>query len=317
MLISFSIPNYNKGPELNEALESIFRLAERNLHNIEVCISDNHSTDSSKEVILQWSAKFPNYKYHINGSNIGFQKNLIQCLKMSKGDYIWIFGSDDTISDAFSFEFIVSQLHQRSDLYIMNRELCDTEMNQYGIDNYFKKKYDQPKTWNWSNQQDFLSYLDDANSVNALGCFISAVILKRNLLEDFIELAEKDDFYLSNIFPHVYLFFKIKNRATVFNTTYLPFPIVKWRADNSSFVDNNFDKYIDLLDIVASTHSREFIDAKIKLTRLIYSFYKKRLRYLSIAANLYRNNFKLSKSASFALGFDFNSNIKHLLFGKR
>ncbi|WP_108869583.1 glycosyltransferase family 2 protein [Aquimarina aquimarini] len=317
MLLSFSIPNYNKGQELNEALESIFKLVENDLDNIEICISDNCSTDNSKEVLSYWNEKFPNFNTCFNQSNIGFQKNLINCLDMAKGQYVWIFGSDDTISEKYSFDFITSHLQSNNELYITNRELCDTEMNTYGVDNYFRTNFTKENTWNWSDKEDFISYLDDVKSVNALGCFISSLIVKKDTIDEIIRLSKIDDFYLSNIFPHVYIFLKIKNNSTQFNVTYLPFPIVKWRADNSSFADNNFDKYIDLLDLANSTHSRELIDAKIKLSNLIYSFYKKRLRYRSIIAYLVRNKFKLSKSVSFAVGLDFNSNIKHLLFGKK
>ncbi|EDQ3425490.1 glycosyltransferase family 2 protein, partial [Salmonella enterica subsp. enterica serovar 4,[5],12:i:-] len=71
MLISFCIPTYNRKEYLEELLNSINNQEKFNL-DIEICISDNASTDGTEEMIDVWrnNYNFP-IIYRRNSVNLG------------------------------------------------------------------------------------------------------------------------------------------------------------------------------------------------------------------------------------------------------
>ena len=66
---------------------------------VEVIVSDNASTDGTKEYMeeLVQRGKLKNLCYHRNDENIGPDNNFVMCYKLAKGDYIWLLGDDDMI----------------------------------------------------------------------------------------------------------------------------------------------------------------------------------------------------------------------------
>ena len=53
-ILSICIPTFNRADSLNLLLESISKIDLDTRLRIEVCISDNHSRDHTKETVLKW-----------------------------------------------------------------------------------------------------------------------------------------------------------------------------------------------------------------------------------------------------------------------
>lgn len=87
-LLAICIPTYNRANVLKECLdkftsEKIFI----NSNLVEIIISDNCSTDNTKEVCLKFVEKFPNkIRYYQNSENI-FDKNFTKVLSYSRSIY--------------------------------------------------------------------------------------------------------------------------------------------------------------------------------------------------------------------------------------
>jgi glycosyltransferase involved in cell wall biosynthesis len=64
---------------------------------VEVVISDNCSTDDTKDVSEGYLPRFKNLKYICNESNIGFDLNIYNVVKNASGQYCWYLGDDDVI----------------------------------------------------------------------------------------------------------------------------------------------------------------------------------------------------------------------------
>lgn len=94
--LSICIPTFNRSIYLSKLLHSISQINSKNLKEIEICISDNNSTDSTIDVIKKWKNILP-INLHINKSNYGAIKNLIIVLKMAKGKFVWLIGDDDFV----------------------------------------------------------------------------------------------------------------------------------------------------------------------------------------------------------------------------
>ena len=65
---------------------------------VEICISNNCSTDNTGEVVMKFKEKYPDLiKYNENKENLGFDRNMLKVIDMSNGRFIWTFGDDDDI----------------------------------------------------------------------------------------------------------------------------------------------------------------------------------------------------------------------------
>lgn len=95
-LISICIPTYNRSFYLNNLLANLYLLDKDNKDFIEVCVSDNHSTDQTQAIISQWRNKLL-IKDVIQDENIGGNRNIIEVTRIASGRWILIIGDDDEI----------------------------------------------------------------------------------------------------------------------------------------------------------------------------------------------------------------------------
>jgi glycosyltransferase involved in cell wall biosynthesis len=90
-LLSICIPTYNRCKTLDRTLDSLFCNPDFDIHKVEVIVSDNASTDNTKNVV----SKYPLVKYYCNDYNLG-DANFDIVLSYGIGEYIKLF--NDTLS---------------------------------------------------------------------------------------------------------------------------------------------------------------------------------------------------------------------------
>jgi len=95
MLLSICIPTYNRSEFLEKTLLSIVE-AQRFEEMCEVVISDNNSSDNTREVVSKFSDKYRNIRYINNESNVGADQNFIKVLNLGNGKYLKLH-SDKTL----------------------------------------------------------------------------------------------------------------------------------------------------------------------------------------------------------------------------
>lgn len=66
-------------------------------NGIEICISNNASTDNTHKFIETITQKYPFIKYKQQPSNVGIDRNMIDVMLMATGEYILPLGDDDKI----------------------------------------------------------------------------------------------------------------------------------------------------------------------------------------------------------------------------
>lgn len=93
-LLSICIPTYNRAPHLDWLLGNIWDEIQGLGGQVEICVSDNASSDETPSVLSKWKKKFP-IAYGRNNANVGYDGNIIKVSKMARGDYIWFCGDDD------------------------------------------------------------------------------------------------------------------------------------------------------------------------------------------------------------------------------
>jgi glycosyltransferase involved in cell wall biosynthesis len=112
LTISICIPQYNR---IEFLLKSLSIIERQTYSNIEVVISDDCSTDDTREQIQKL---IPVYKFPIlfesNSFNKGFDYNLRKSIEMSGGHYAIVLGNDDTLNGDDAIEKLVDFLNNNS-----------------------------------------------------------------------------------------------------------------------------------------------------------------------------------------------------------
>lgn len=120
MKVSLSIPQYNR---IEYLLKSLAVIEDQTYENIEVVISDDCSTDDTEKEIKSLISV---YKYPIvykrNEYNLGYDRNYRQSIELASGDYCFILGNDDTLSEKEAITELVSFLeaNDRPDIGVCN-----------------------------------------------------------------------------------------------------------------------------------------------------------------------------------------------------
>ena len=93
--VSVGMPIYNEGKYLEKTLDSIISQFKDSSFDYEIIITDNASTDSTKNIVNEYMLKYPEIKYVKNKRNLGSVDNFNKAFRLSKGKYfMWAAGHD-------------------------------------------------------------------------------------------------------------------------------------------------------------------------------------------------------------------------------
>ncbi len=116
---SIIIPTYNRASDLQFALYCILR---QSFLDFEVIISDNCSTDNTKEIIDKLGDK--RIRYFVNKKNIGVTLNYKKALGYTKGKYVFLHSDDDFLLYENSLEKIYNKIIKYNPGYIRANYIC-------------------------------------------------------------------------------------------------------------------------------------------------------------------------------------------------
>jgi len=93
-LLTVAIPTYNRAADLAKCLESLLPQTGRN-GLVEVCVSDNASTDETPRVLARFAGQYPQLRARRNAENVGAERNLLELVPFARGRYVKLHGDDD------------------------------------------------------------------------------------------------------------------------------------------------------------------------------------------------------------------------------
>lgn len=101
ILLTIAIPTYNRSNLLDESLSYLLPQVALHKNEIQLVISDNHSTDNTAIIIEKYKRKFPDIKLKISvqEENLGYYGNFKKCRELSCGKYLWILSDDFQVLD--------------------------------------------------------------------------------------------------------------------------------------------------------------------------------------------------------------------------
>lgn len=140
MFISICIPSYNRAEFLAPLLNSIYEQSYAKTNDdFEVVICEDVSPQR-EQIILEYkkfieSNNIKNLRLVLNEENLGYDKNLRNCISQAQGKFCMIMGNDDLLN-AGALDTVVSVLKTNPDIVLATRayawfkddpeKLCDT-----------------------------------------------------------------------------------------------------------------------------------------------------------------------------------------------
>jgi|GEM_PF-4009664 len=259
-LISICIPTYERPIELSRNLREIYEYSLLNHeYSIEVCISDNSSSEGTSDVVAYWREIYPTtIRYKRNLKNIGASKNFYNALSMSTGDLVVLLGDDDFVGDTF-FECLDSGFLDDRILMCLydRRPIAPEKHSLYKVVPFSARSRDI------CGEGDLLDYIRNTNSIGGAGAFISSVVYRGGVLREIIREIEKRVDY-NSVYAHVEIFIEIVKRG---RWRYLSEPLVYSSIDNDSFLKSSYFERIKLdlqyLEVWSKSGANETVLAEI------------------------------------------------------
>ena len=112
-ILSICIPTYNRAKVIDRLFQNISKEIDGVAEAVEVCVSDNASTDETQSLLNKWKKMLP-LRYNINNSNLGYDINVLKAIELAQGKFIWLMGDDDLIVQG-SLKRLIKNLEMNSD----------------------------------------------------------------------------------------------------------------------------------------------------------------------------------------------------------
>jgi hypothetical protein len=113
-LLSICIPTRNRSSLLRDLLCSLdLEIAAANLspEDVRIYVSDNASTDDTRDTAHEIFGKHPHFTYWCNERNVGAVANVLGCVIKASGQYQWIIGDDECVV-AGTLPYLLAQLRE-------------------------------------------------------------------------------------------------------------------------------------------------------------------------------------------------------------
>jgi glycosyltransferase involved in cell wall biosynthesis len=132
-ILTLAIPTFNRESFLSELLNQIGSdLICGSIMGVEILVVNNASTDRTDSLVLGMSAEIPSLRYIKNSSNIGGDRNFMNCVSLAHGEYVWLFGDDEVYLPG-ALDRVLSALECKPALLIVESEFCERiEAESYG-----------------------------------------------------------------------------------------------------------------------------------------------------------------------------------------
>jgi glycosyltransferase involved in cell wall biosynthesis len=169
-LLTIAIPTWNRASYLEQNLAQLASELRRVVPGqVEVLVSDNHSTDSTQTVVENAQRAGLTIRYVRNSENLGWGRNFAQCFELASGTYLLLLGDDDLLTDG-ALPLLLDRLN-----HAQYGVVC---LGAYGFDTDFRAEY----PGNYGSEQEFADSNEFLIAVGALATLISSCVVNKTLL---------------------------------------------------------------------------------------------------------------------------------------
>ena len=228
--LSICIPTFNRANCLVNCLESILSNEDHYIKQIEICISNNGSSDNTEEIIDQYKNKLP-ILTNSNKENIGIPRNFLKVVDMSSSEFIWLIGDDDLLlSDSLKRCINLINSNEDVDFFYVNSfhlttEFVDKHKQPFDVKN-LPRNMEKFSKYKKEGKLKFLELVDPKKSFDFLGGMFLSVFRKRNW-DNHSYILDKDAIndlrtfsHFDNTFPHLKIFSHAFSKSTAYFNPY-------------------------------------------------------------------------------------------------
>jgi len=245
--LSICIPTYNRANYLKETLDSIVNQLD---DEVEIAISDNASTDHTKELVIEYQKKYSNIVYYQSNENKGPDRNYYNAIKIASGEFCWLLGSDDLItSDAI--KRVKDQYIQKIsniDFILVTSEVYDIHLKKFSY--YSKDELNITSDLYYDNPYDFFVRFFCESG-------LSGYIVRRNLW-----INASHEKYLDTGLLYLgllYEYLKPKSKILVIEK-----PCVIYRSGNGCWTSDLFKIQTELMRSILDNLPKDYASHKEK-----------------------------------------------------
>ena len=98
--LTVGIPTWNGESTIKTTIRSVLRCIPDNARDrVEIIVSDNASTDGTAAMVKPCVSKSaPTVTYHVNQTNLGFDRNVDKVMRLARGKFVWLLSDDDELA---------------------------------------------------------------------------------------------------------------------------------------------------------------------------------------------------------------------------
>lgn len=294
-IVSICIPTYNRAEILNQSLESLVSQdIFQNTHDIEVIISDNCSTDNTKEIVAQYIAQYGDkIKYFRNEQNLK-DENFYLSLSRGSGEFLKLC-NDKFIYFPHSLENIINYIklyqHKKPVLFFRNDMNATSDVKCSTVDEFVTTvsylstwlgglgvwKEDMPSAEEWVSKSS--SQLAQTDILLSMVAKKKYSIVINAYLFDISVITEKCNYNLTEVFSNNYL--NILNKFLVKNLlSQSVYNQEKWKILKEFILPRQFNvkgKYF--YDKSHFWKNTKHYHKDIKFYFMVLNFIKKKIKY--------------------------------------
>jgi abequosyltransferase len=197
------------------------------VNKVQIAISDNASSDKTREMVAEFENAYPNFVYYCWPSNQGADRNYLKAVEISSGKYCWLMGSDDFIP-AGAIQSVLDLLGD-DDVYLIGRTEGNFNLEKLRDRNWLNDS-EQSQKFDFSVKSELIRYFDACDRLGGLFSYLSSIIVKRESWNR----HPCDEKFIGTLYSHAYVLISLLVNGG--NLTYVKRPLVVSRAGNDSFL---------------------------------------------------------------------------------
>ena len=246
-ILTYGIITYNRSKYLRKSLKSVLDQV-GNDELVEVLVSDNCSTDDTKEVVQEFQKKYKNLRYHCNETNVGGDANIHVALREGRGEYVIAAGDDDYLTDGMLY-LVINYIYRHRDhaIIFMSNRVDGVEFTPY----------------------DGTGYLD---YILQLGCFmtwITCIMIKKDIYMAIPDPEKYTDTHLSQVYVQLEIL-KRNPRYSILMGTFLARGGGDHPASGYNFMEVFVKNYFDILNATVDIpHTVLSVDKERLMRKLV------------------------------------------------
>lgn len=242
--LAICIPNYNRLEKLDRLLKTAAEQIDscRLYDHVEICVSDDCSTENILSVVEGVLIQYPrlNLILHVNEQNMGMDYNFLNCVRMADAEFCWIIGNDDLPTENGLRSVIEYLAEEDIDILVCPFDVYDEDESILKSVYPIKDAEQYSFSFYTADEKEYSSLIERVNDGNALFCFLSNVIFKR---ESWIRHGDMFRDKMHTIFIQMYMNLQTLKEGAVYK--YVPDKFIKNYVDNE--VNATFKREYDVL----------------------------------------------------------------------